>query len=370
MNNPFFDQITKPTLILNEQIARENIRRMADKARQAKVQFRPHFKTHQSTAIGEWFRDEGVQRITVSSVDMAEYFAAGGWKDITIAFTLNTRQISQIQSLASQITLGVLIEDSESVSLLGCSIKGNLNIWIKIDSGTHRTGLAWTNHAKLFEILTKSFDYPNLNVLGILTHAGSTYHAQSTMDAIRLHTESTSRLIELRESIIQAGFPTPLISIGDTPGVSLVSKLGNIDEIRPGNFVFFDAEQLEIGSCTPQQIAVALACPIVAQHPERNEVVIYGGAIHLSKESFLHSGQSSYGLVTAPESNGWGEILPECSVVRLSQEHGIISIPEKMFNHFPIGGLATIIPAHSCLTVHLMRRYLTLEGKPIEIMPV
>ncbi len=76
------------------------------------------------------------------------------------------------------------------------------------------------------------------------------------------------------------------LSVGDTPGCSLLPDFPGVDEIRPGNFVFYDAEQLEIGSCASNQIAVALACPIVARHPERNEVVLYGGAIHLSKESF------------------------------------------------------------------------------------
>jgi D-serine deaminase-like pyridoxal phosphate-dependent protein len=149
-----------------------------------------------------------------------------------------------------------------------------------------------------------------------------------------------------------------------------VDNFLGVDEIRPGNFVFFDAEQFEIGSCSEHQISVALACPIVAQHPDRNEVVIYGGAIHLSKESFLHKGRPSYGLVSLPNNDGWGEILPDCTVVKLSQEHGILSVPGQLMPGFPIGGLAMIIPTHSCLTAHLMRRYLTLDGQSIEMMSI
>ena len=36
---------------------------------------------------------------------------------------------------------------------------------------------------------------------------------------------------------------------------------------------------------------------------------------------------------------------------------------------FPIGGLVCILPAHSCLTVACMRRYVTLDGEMIEAMP-
>ena len=72
---------------------------MAYRVRQNQVRFRPHFKTHQSAAIGEWFRAEGVAAITTSSVEMATYFAEQGWNDITIAFPANVREIDQINRL-------------------------------------------------------------------------------------------------------------------------------------------------------------------------------------------------------------------------------------------------------------------------------
>ena len=89
---PKWNAITRPTLLLDVVRARRNIARMADKARRNGVRFRPHFKTHQSAAIGAWFRAEGVACITVSSVTMARYFADQGWQDITIVFPVNVRE--------------------------------------------------------------------------------------------------------------------------------------------------------------------------------------------------------------------------------------------------------------------------------------
>jgi D-serine deaminase-like pyridoxal phosphate-dependent protein len=370
MNKQFFDHITRPTLILNELRARENIRGMAFKARRSGVNFRPHFKTHQSIEIGNWFRDEGVQQITVSSVEMAEYFSADGWSDITIAFPINIRQLDQIQVLAGRINLGIVVESLETLIFLGKSIQSKINIWLKIDSGSHRTGIPSENTEELLSILSEIKLFPKLVLQGILTHAGSTYSAHSSEEAVRLHSEATRRMIDLQQKIINAGYPKVKISIGDTPGCCRLDTFVGVDEIRPGNFVFFDAEQLEIGSCRADQISVALACPIVARHPERNEVVLYGGAIHLSKESYLHAGKPSYGLVAFTDNNGWGEILPDCSVLRVSQEHGILSVPQAMMPRFIIGGLVMVIPVHSCLTAHLMRRYFTLDGKTIDMMPV
>jgi len=66
--------IKKPTLVLDENKCRSNIAMMAEKAKRSGVIFRPHFKTHQSVTIGNWFRDEGIENITVSSVTMASFF--------------------------------------------------------------------------------------------------------------------------------------------------------------------------------------------------------------------------------------------------------------------------------------------------------
>jgi D-serine deaminase-like pyridoxal phosphate-dependent protein len=367
MKADFFDQITKPTLLLDEARARANIHSMAEKARQSNVLFRPHFKTHQSAEIGTWFRDEGVRQITVSSVDMAEYFANAGWKDITIAFPINIRQLPQIRELANRINLGVLLESLEVIHLLGALNPSKINIWIKIDCGLHRTGISWEEPEGLNAILTETKKYPNLSIQGLLTHAGNTYTARSKDEAVNIHNETSRRMGLLRESI---NFPGLKVSVGDTPGCSLLTSFSDVDEIRPGNFVFYDAEQLEIGSCTASQIAVALACPVIAAHNDRDEVVLYGGAVHLSKESFTHAGIPTYGLMAQPEANGWGETLPGCYVSRVSQEHGILSVPNAILNSFHPGGLVLIIPAHSCLTAHLMHRYLTLTGKTIEMMPV
>jgi D-serine deaminase-like pyridoxal phosphate-dependent protein len=156
------------------------------------------------------------------------------------------------------------------------------------------------------------------------------------------------------------------VSIGDTPGCSLVSDLGEVDEIRPGNFVFYDAQQLRLGSCQPEDIGVVLACPVVAKYPTRGECVIYGGAIHLSKDTVLEQGQPVYGLVALPDKEGWGAPVPGGYVARLSQEHGVVHLPEPFLSQAAVGDILLIIPAHSCLSVSALSEYHTLDG---EIIP-
>jgi D-serine deaminase-like pyridoxal phosphate-dependent protein len=330
-------------MLINEQRCKVNIKRMVEKANKANVRLRPHFKTHQSLEIGEWFREQGVDAITVSSVDMAEYFASGGWRDITIAFPVNTRQINQINALAAQIHIGILVENVESLRQAVEIIDSSVDFWIKIDSGSHRTGISWDDQESPIQLIELARKKPKFVFKGLLTHAGNTYTALSKNEAINLQLESISRLLHLKQSLTTVGYDVPEISIGDTPGCSLLEDFSFVDEIRPGNFIFYDSEQFTIGSCAETDIAVGIVCPVVARHPDRNEIVIYGGAIHLSKESYRINGNPSY---------------------------GIISVPEELINKFPIGSLVVVLPIHSCLTAHLMRRYINLDGKTIEMMPI
>ena len=95
--------ISKPTLILDKERCMANITRMQEKAKNSNVHFRPHFKTHQSAFIGNWFRRLGIHSITVSSAGMAKYFSAYGWRDITIAFPVNLLEMNILSELANEV---------------------------------------------------------------------------------------------------------------------------------------------------------------------------------------------------------------------------------------------------------------------------
>lgn len=362
------DSIDQPVLLLNEAVARENLQRMARKIAASGVRFRPHFKTHQSAQIGEWFKEYGVQAITVSSVEMAEYFADAGWQDILIAFSLNVRQLARLKALAQQIRLSVLVENEEAVTALANLTDVRLDAWVKVDVGNHRTGLDWMELGAITKICQAIQSHPNLTLRGLLTHSGNTYHSDSVAGVIRTFRNGVERLNRVRAALEEQGMQGLEISVGDTPGCSLCDDLSGVDELRPGNFIFYDAQQAAIGACSPEQIAVAVACPVVALHPERAEVVVYGGAIHLSKDSLEVEGKVSYGLAALPARKGWGAPLTNCIVRSLSQEHGVLQFTDGKIPRIRVGDLVMIIPAHSCLTVQVMRRYMTLDGKFIETM--
>lgn len=361
--------ISKPTLLLNKQKALKNIERMTQKAQRSSVRFRPHFKTHQSAQIAEWFREFGIDAITVSSVEMAMYFAQHGWKDITIAFPVNILEIENINRLASSINLVLLVESKETVTFLAENLQAEADVWIKIDIGYHRTGISWDYFDEVIALVRQIQKSGKMVFKGLLTHSGHTYQAKSATEVTTIYNETVLRLNGLKKYLIEQGFKDTQISIGDTPSCSVVNDFSGVDEIRPGNFVFYDVTQLNISSCEEQDIAVAVACPVVAKHQERNEIVIYGGAVHLSKEFFLDkNGKKIFGYVTLFDGNGWSSMIKNTYLSAVSQEHGIIKTENDFFERIKIGDILLALPVHSCLTVNLLKQYVTLEGEIIKTM--
>ena len=354
MNN-----ISKPTLIIDTLKVEQNINMMAEKARQSNTIFRPHFKTHQSDLVGKLFSKFGVDKITVSSVEMAQFFAANNWSDITIAFPVNPREIDEIIKLAADIKLNLLVESVYVLELLEEKLTGSVGIFIKIDVGYNRTGLA-TDDPEIEKIIEFLKSSTSMQFRGFLTHAGHTYHARSKGEILSILELAKQQLTKLKQKYI-TDFPDVIISYGDTPSCSMAKNCVGFDEIRPGNFVYYDVMQYHLGSCCLDDIAVVVACPVVAIHPQRKEVVIYGGAVHLSKEAIEgDNGFKMFGYVVKLTPSGWGEPIPGAYVSDLSQEHGVVSMPGKDLNHFKPGDLLGILPIHSCLTANLLRQQVTV----------
>lgn len=356
--------ISKPTLLLNEEICRANIQRMTEKARKHDLKLKPHMKTHQSSGIGEWIKDSGVQAITVSSVSMASYFASQGWRDITIAFPCNLRELEAINQLAQKIQLSLLVNSPEAAHQLQNQLQTSVSVYIELDTGSQRTGLNTTNLSGIRELIAILNNSDKLSWKGFYSHPGHSYSARGTKEIRATHQAVLDQINRL-QSELYIPAQTYETCIGDTPCCSKATNFTGIDAISPGNFVFYDLMQAQIGSCRLSDIATAVSCPVVDRYPERKQVAIYGGAIHFSKESIETDGTTHYGYVAQSDDEGWAILDQQTYLAQLSQEHGIIQCSEKTFNQFSVGDSITLLPVHSCLTAHLLGGYQLLDGSHI-----
>lgn len=361
---------TRPGILVNEAQAKANIRAMADKAKRAGAIFRPHFKTHQSADVGQWFADEGVQCITVSSVEMAEYFADHGWHDITIAFLLNPLEWPRIEPLARKLEtsggrLGLTVDSLAAAAFVASRLDVRVQIWIKVDAGYGRTGVHWQD-AETIKLIADQLKATH-GIAGLLTHSGDSYHAASGKEILDIWNRTRERLEDI---VHQLEMPQLIISVGDTPGCRSVNDLSGVQEIRPGNFIFFDLMQWSQGVCETHELATAAVCPVVGLYPKRGHIVVHGGAVHLSRECLTDDrGTMVFGYLGTMTSNSDGstsqQVLKHFPMTSLSQEHGVIEITDNnlgIFENLELGDLVLIWPVHSCLTCDLSREYKTISS--------
>lgn len=340
-----------PGVVVDEVRARANIASLTAKAAASGVRLRPHFKTHDNVGVARWFREAGVGHATVSSLAMAERFARDGWYDLTLAILVNPGELPRLAELAWRLAdrggaLGLTVDTPEAARAVRHLVGDTAPLWLKVDTGHGRSGVVWDDRTRL-EAVARSAAFA-----GLLAHAGHSYVTpRAALPA--LFTETARRLAAAREA---TGCGLQL-SVGDTPTCTAAETFAGVDEVRPGNFVFFDLMQRAAGVCGDAQLAAALVCPVIGRDPARGRLVLHGGAVHLSRESLVTSAGPVFGCLGTVTSQGFGRVLDEAPVTALSQEHGIVTLASsrwpELTSGLKTGDPVLVFPAHSCLTCNL-----------------
>jgi len=196
---------------------------------------------------------------------------------------------------------------------------------------------------------------PAVHFQGLLTHAGHSYNAHDVDEIRRIAAEETSSLTRFRALI---GLDDVTRSIGSTPTTSVVDSFTDTDEVRPGNYVFFDAFQATLGSCSMNDVAVSVLATVVGSYPERGEAIIDAGALALSKDVSPEHLDPNFGFGIVCDS----ALHPlSARLVSLSQEHGKL----KMVAPPAVGTRVRIVPNHSCLTAAMYDRYHVIDGEAV-----
>ena len=323
---------------------------MRDKALQSGVHFRPHVKTHKVIEIAKLQHGGSTGPITVSTLAEAEHFADHGFRDITYAVPIAPEKIDRAAALARKIdTLNLLI-DSES-ALRALEEDGRtFDLFLKVDCGYHRAGVDpdSPDSVRLAQAISSS---PSARFQGLLTHAGHSYDARNVDEIRRVAAEETAALTRFRSKLSM----DLIRSAGSTPTMSVVDRFNDVDEVRPGNYVFYDAFQATIGSCTRADCAVSVLATVVGSYPERRAAIIDAGALALSKDlgpDHIDT-KFGYGIVCDLDLRP----LP-MRLVAISQEHGKLEAASPP----AVGTGLRIIPNHSCLTAAMYDVYHVIEN--------
>jgi D-serine deaminase-like pyridoxal phosphate-dependent protein len=237
-----------------------------------------------------------------------------------------------------------------------------MSLFVEIDCGDHRSGVDPSSDAAI-AIARAIRDAKWLDLAGLLTHAGHSYGATSVEEIAKIAREERDTMVEIATRVRAAGIEVPTVSIGSTPTINHIDHLEGIDEVRPGNYIFFDAYQATLGNCTPEDCALSVLAAVVHRSYEQKKVIIDAGAIALSKDR---------GPIHLDAMCGFGRVLDldgtdtGLRVASMSQEHGVIPVDdEKQLDQLPVGKRVRILANHSCLTAAQYDCYHVVDGNRI-----
>ena len=255
--------------------------------------------------------------------------------------------------------------DGRSIEVIGRYHPKEEPSLIEIDSDGHRAGLSPTDPAitAIGQILVEG----GADLRGVMTHAGESYGAVGDDALAAFAEQERAAAVSAADRLRAAGLPCPVVSVGSTPTALFARDLTGVTEVRAGVFVFFDLVMAGIGVCAPEEIALSVLTTVIGHQRDKGWIIVDAGWMAMSRDRGTQSQavDQGYGLVCDEA----GTILPDLTVIRANQEHGVIAArsgaaPPPM----PIGTRLRILPNHACATAAQFDDYVVLPqggGTPV-----
>jgi D-serine deaminase-like pyridoxal phosphate-dependent protein len=306
-----------PFLLIEEAIAKQNIRRIQDYADRHGFALRPHVKTHKSLRMARLQLEAGAVGIAVAKVGEAEVMAAIDNLDILVAYpavgATRARSLAKLAMGNHKISVAA---DSEylldELAHAACEHATTIGIFIIFDAGLHRCGLA--DPGQITRLASWAATRKGLRFEGIQLYLGHLYG-----DAAR-SAESFEQVNRLwapaHEALCAAGLRPKVVSSGSTPSVFGTHRLRHVNEIRVGTAVYNDYFSLKFQHCTLDACAARVVATVVSDVVP-GQVIIDAGAKALSAKQLLRHERLEMGFI--PE-------YPGARIFRLHEEHGWVDV--------------------------------------------
>lgn len=203
--------------------------------------------------------------------------------------------------------------------------------------------------------------------------SGHAYHEDVSLKQTAIAVRDTDKvasfleLLEFKAKASELPFSKSdlVVSVGSTPSLGHHSnsyKLENF-ELHPGNYTFYDRQQLWTGACSNKaNVAARVMSTVIGHYEDRNTMLLDAGALALSKD-------------TTPQG-GTCEIagFPELEGIATSQEVTQVQPkdPEETtcpFDELPIGSVVSLLPNHSCLSAACFAEYFVIDDPSCSFSP-
>jgi len=341
-----------PTPYLRVDLARlrRNVRRAADRATRARVALRPHVKTHKSIEIARLQLSSGAVGITVATIAEAELFARLGCTDVFIAFPLwvDDRAARRLRDLAGAAAVAIGVDSVAGAANAGRLLGGSgVEVLVEVDSGQHRSGARPADAGAVALAAQRS----GVPVRGVFTFPGHSYAPDALVSSAR---DESAALAEARDAVTALGIEVRVVSGGSTPSLA-AADTDVLTEVRPGVYVFGDAQQWELGAMRREDIALTCRATVVS---------------HAGGRLVLDSGSKVLGADRAAYATGYGRLLdhPDARIVQLSEHHAVVDL---VGTALPVlGSQLDVVPNHVCAAVNLADELWVQEARSMRAWQV
>ncbi|MCR6030814.1 D-TA family PLP-dependent enzyme [Nocardioides sp. zg-579] len=339
-----------PFLCVDLDRLRRNVRVAAEFAAARQVALRPHVKTHKSPEIARLQLAHGASGVTVATIGEAELFARHGCEDVFIAspLWLDERAAARVRELAEKATVAFAVDSAAGAANAGRLLgRTPVEVLVEVDSGQHRTGVRPEEASEVATTAVRA----GLEVRGVFTFPGHSYAPGAVEQAAR---DEAAALAAARASLEAAGVEVRVVSGGSTPTFQHTDT-SVVTELRPGVYVFNDAQQWELGTVPPDR--VALCC--------RTTVVSHSGG-----RAVLDAGSKLLGADRAPWATGHGRLpaYPDARVVLVAENRAVVDLGGAPLPR--LGSQVDVVPNHVCTSVNLVDDLWVEEAGGLRPWPV
>ncbi|MGH8981399.1 MAG: alanine racemase [Acidimicrobiales bacterium] len=348
--------IPTPSLVVDLEVCERNIAAMARRCTTGGLALRPHAKTHKTAEVAARQLAAGATGLTVATLGEAEVLATHGVDDLFVAYPLWAAGDlgRRLASLAGTVRLAVGADSVEGVRLLSGALgRGTeVRVLVEVDCGLRRTGVPPADAATVAVCATDC----GLAVGGVFTFPGHGYGPGAAAGA---RDDEERALAAGAASLEAAGIECPTRSGGSTPTAPF-TRGGVVTELRPGVYVFNDAQQVALGTCSLDDVALAALATVVSA-PASDRVVLDAGTKVLGAER--PSWTPGHGLLPA---------YPGAIVTGLWEHHGVVDVSAVGRGERPrLGEQVAIVPNHVCTAVNLARAlHVVADGAAVETWSV
>lgn len=361
------EHLRTPAALVELDVLERNCARMAERVTRLGARLRPHVKTHKTVEAARLSVRGHFGGVTVSTLAEARALLAAGVRDLVWAVPVALDKLDEVCELSARAErFAVLVDHPRSAAALDeCSRarRRALDVFLKVDCGYHRAGVDPLAHESV-ELARFLAAAPSLRLRGVLTHAGHAYDARDSAELRAIARQEREVIVAFAERLRAAGVAVAEVSLGSTPTLSVAEDLSGVTEVRPGNYVFHDAFQAALGSCTLADAAFSVLASVIGCYPARRELVLDCGALALSKDSGPRHVDPRCGFGVLVDLDG--SVRSELELVALSQEHGKVRVAgDADGSRLTPGAKLRVIANHSCLAAAAHERFFVVRGSEV-----